>query len=399
MKNIRDLAMSRKEYAISLRRELHRHPELSFHENKTSARVLSELKQMGIFCRLVTETGVVAEIKGGRPGGIVALRADMDALEIEETTGLAFQSENKGVMHACGHDIHTAALVTAAGMLNEIKDELPGTVRLIFQPAEEMVQGAVAMMNQDPFMLEVDAVVGLHVTPEYPAGTMVFRDGGLMFAGEMFRITVEGKSGHGSQPNLSIDALLAASAIVMNSQSIISREQDPREAAVLTICTMQSGTRHNIMAGSAQMTGTLRCYSETIRTEIKDALCRVAEDTAKAYRASAEVKYDMYVPPVINDPQIGKILRKSAEKVISPERIAQGAAQTASDDFSYYLEKAPGYYVFIGCGDENVKERPMLHNSGFCADESCLPVAAAAYVQFALDLLTSKYGHRELGGK
>lgn len=387
MKAIRELAEERREYSVSVRREIHRHPELSFQEKKTSELVKRELERMGIPCRRVADTGIVGEIKGRRPGKTIVLRADMDALEITETAEVDFASEKTGVMHACGHDIHTASLLTAADILNSVRSEFDGTVKLVFQPAEELVLGAVAMMKEDSFMEGADAVIGLHVTPHEPAGTIVLRDGGLMFAGEMFKITVTGKSGHGSQPSTAVDALLAASAIVMNSQAIISREQDARAAAVLTICTMNAGTRHNIIAGEAEMKGTLRCYSEEQRNALREALTRVSEETAKVFRASARVDFDMYVPPVVNDASIGTVLRKSAAKIAEEACIAEGEKQTGSDDFAYYQQKAPGYYVFVGCGDADPGRRYPHHNSNFYADENCLPAAAAIYAQAALDLL------------
>ena len=248
-------------------------------EFETAALVKQELDNTGIPWTAVGETGVIGEIEGTKEGDgkVIAFRADMDALEIMEATGAEFTSTRPGIMHACGHDIHTASLLTIAKRLFAERKNFSGKVKLIFQPAEELVSGASFMIEKNDFIKDVNAVVGYHVMPFLETGTVGLRDGGLMFAGESFKICVKGKSGHGAQPQGSIDALLAASAIVLNAQSIISHETDPRENAVITICTMKSGTRLNIISDFTEMTGTIRCYTEEKRNELREALNRVVK--------------------------------------------------------------------------------------------------------------------------
>ena len=378
-------------YSISLRQRIHRNPELSFEEYETAALIKEELERMGVAWESVTETGIVATICGNVPpcrgkSKTIALRADMDALSITELTDVPFHSEVQGKMHACGHDLHVAMLLTAAKLLQQHRDQFCGTVKMIFQPAEEMVSGAKAMMAANPFFDGVDCVIGMHVMPSLLMGELGFHDGGFMFGGERFRIVIDGKSSHGSMPHTCVDALLAASAVVVNAQSIISENLPAKDSGVLTICTMKAGTRHNILAGHAEMMGTTRYYNEKERNLLKETLDRVVHCTAETFGARGHVVWDQDVPAVENDPVIGKILRTAAEKIVGEDHILEIGKQTGSDDFSYFSSKVPGYYLWLGCGWSD-KENPMIHNEYFNPDENCMPIGAAVYVQAVMDFL------------
>ncbi|MDD7347197.1 MAG: M20 family metallopeptidase [Clostridiales bacterium] len=377
-------------YAKGIRERIHKNPELSFKEFETSSLVKHELDNMKIPWTAVGKTGIVGEITGTKSecGKVIAFRADMDALEITETTGAEFASERPGIMHACGHDIHTASLLAIAKILESERNNFSGKIKLIFQPAEELVLGASSMMKENDFIKDVSAVVGYHVMPFLETGTVGLRDGGLMFAGEGFKIFVKGKAGHGAQPKGSIDALLAASAIVLNTQSIISHDTDPRESAVVTICTMKSGTRHNIISDFTEMAGTIRCYTEEKRSELRKDLERIVKNTAEAYGAEGWVEWSMYVPPVYNDKELGKTIRNCCQKVLGEQGVIDCDGLTQSDDFSYYQQKTSGYYILIGCTPAN-SSYVDIHSPDFLPDDNCIPYITACCVETALALLNN----------
>lgn len=388
MKDIRKMAEENLDYMIKLRRDFHMYPELSFKEFRTADKISEELTKMNIEHKRVTDTGIVAQIKGSQPGKTVALRADIDALEIIEKTGLDYSSKNEGIMHACGHDVHTASLLGAAKIINEMKNELNGTVKLIFQPGEETVTGAPKMIKADNFMDDVNAVFAIHNVPDLDCGNVYVREGGMMFAGEGFTIRVKGVGGHGATPHLAKDALLAASHIVVAIQNIIPTEIDSRDVGVITIGEAKAGTRFNIIADYAEMKGTYRCYTKEVENIIKAAMTRIVENTAKACGLEASIEFSMYVPPVTNDETIGKIVRASAAKIIKGnEKVENHPGATGSDDFAYFLEKAPGYYAFVGSGVSDKSKRASVHSSNMVVDEKHMEVIASLHAQFALDFL------------
>lgn len=371
-------------FMTALRKEFHMHPELGFKEFNTAELIKNELSRMGIQYRCVAGTGIAADIPGGTAGKTVALRADIDALAIQEQGESEFKSQTPGVMHACGHDGHTAALLGAAKLLNEQREKLNGRVRLIFQPAEELVSGAQAMLKEN-ILQDVDGVFALHLFPDYPCGTIGWKNGPIFSTGEKFTIEVTGAGGHGAQPHKTVDALLVSSAIVLNLQSILSREIDPKKFAVTTVGQLESGSACNIIAGSAVIVGTLRCYEDDVYKIIRDAIVRIAEHTAKAYRAEAKVAYTDFTPAVVNDGTAVAILRDAAAKVAGDKNVFEAEASTASDDASYFLLDKPGCYAFVGCRDS--KSAYPIHHPGYSMNEVCLPVACALYTQYAIDYL------------
>ena len=393
MNDILKEARSLFDYSQEIRRTIHQNPELSFEEYETSALVKRELDSFKIPWIAVGETGIVATITGRKAASgkrkVVALRADMDALTIEEEADVAFKSKIEGKMHACGHDLHTTSLLTAARLLDRHRDDFGGTVKLIFQPAEEMVRGAEMMMKENSFIKDVDCIVGMHVMPFLKTGCLGFKDDGFMFGGEYFEISVKGKAGHGSQPETAVDALLAASAIVQNSKSITSQEISALDSVVLTICTMEAGTRLNIIAENAKMTGTIRFLEEKDRKNLKASLERITKATAETFSAQGQVRWDMYVPAVQNDSKLGSCLRKIAEQLVGKDNLEELRPLTSSEDFAYFAQQVPGYFVILGCGNEG-SENPPVHSGLFNPNEECLPIGAAAYAQFAIDLLEER---------
>lgn len=384
--NIKELAKQYEPYITDMRREFHMHPETSLHEERTGARVAEELEKMGIPYVRIAGTGVLGTIKGKFPGKTIALRADMDALEITEKTGLPFKSQNEGVMHACGHDSHTAMLLGGAKILNEIKDRLHGTVKLVFQPAEEVAQGAKRMIAEGA-MEGVDEIFGMHVMGDLPAGKIALHAGPLMAAVDMFKLTVKGRGGHGSMPNLGVDAVAAASAVVMNLQTIASREISPMEPVVVSVGKFVSGTRFNILADEAVLEGTVRCFSHQVRSQIPEAIERIAKSTAASYRAEAELEYTLLTAPVINIESSVVRARKSVASILSEDAFVDVSPTTGGEDFSEYMVNTPGVFAFIGVGNEEKDTCYSIHHPKFTVDEDMLKIGSALHAQYAWDFL------------
>ncbi|WZL72936.1 M20 family metallopeptidase [Clostridiaceae bacterium 35-E11] len=387
--NIKELAKQNKDYVIDLRREFHMHPEPSWKEERTSQRVKEELEKMGIPFSPVAGTGVVATIKGNQEGKTIALRADMDALQVKECNEVPYKSQNEGIMHACGHDGHTAMLLGAAQVLNACKDEIKGTVKLFFQPAEELAQGAKKMIEEG-VMEGVDGVFGIHLWSDIPAGTVSVEEGPRMASADMFTIRVKGKGGHGSLPHQGVDAVVAASAIVMNLQSVVSREISPLESAVVSVGTFHSGTRFNVIANAAELEGTTRCFNPQIREALPKMLERIAQNTAKSYRAETQIEYNFATPPTINDAGCSKLAEKAVEKILSKESVIKMEKVTGGEDFAMFAEKAPAVMAFVGIRNEEKEAHYPHHHERFNMDEDALEIGTALYAQYALDFLMEK---------
>ncbi len=384
---IRDLAEQYKEYIVDLRREFHMHPEVSWQEIRTSGRVKEELAKMGVPYKEIAKTGVMAVIKGKYEGKTVALRADMDALQVKEQNKVPYCSKNVGVMHACGHDGHTAMLLGAAKMLNEMKDDMKGTVRLFFQPAEEMAEGAYAMVKEG-CMDGVDEVFGIHLWSDLEKGEISVEAGPRMASADLFKIKVKGKGGHGSLPHQGIDAVVASSAIVMNLQSIVSREISPLESAVVSVGVLNSGTRFNVIASEAVLEGTTRCFSPDIRERFPKMMERIIESTAESYRAEAQLEYTLGTPPTINDATSSERAIKTIEKLFGTDAVSLMEKVTGGEDFAVYLEKAPGAIAFVGVRNDEKESNYPHHHERFNIDEDALEMGAALYAQYALDFLS-----------
>lgn len=382
--NITDLAAKYGEYQIQMRRAFHLKPEVSGKEYETSKLVKAELDKIGVEWRdCGLETGVLATIKGEKPGKTVLLRADMDALTVVEETGLPFASENPGVMHACGHDGHTSMLLTAAHILNDMRSDLCGTVKLAFQPAEEIGAGAKSMIEQGA-LDGVDGCFGMHVWPGVPTGTASCLAGPRMASADQFFIDVKGRGGHGSAPHQCVDAVTVSAAIVNNLQTIVSREIDPVDPGVITVGTMEVGSRWNVVAENGHMEGTTRCFSNEIWSIFPESIERIVEGTAQAMRAEAKLTYNRLVPPTINDPEVAALAIKTIEKILGEGKHIPTDRVTGGEDFAYFMQKVPGAIAFLGISAPDEEVFP-LHSGRMKLDESALIKGAMLYAQFALD--------------
>ncbi|ABR49091.1 amidohydrolase [Alkaliphilus metalliredigens QYMF] len=386
---IKDVVKKYNDYVIQMRRDFHMNPESSWEEFRTSGIVKAELDKLSIPYISVAGTGVVATIKGIGAGKIVALRADMDALEIEETNDVPYKSKFPGKMHACGHDGHTAMLLGAAKVFNEMKHEINGTVKLIFQPAEEVAAGARKMLDESNFMDDVDGSFAIHLWSGIEVGKISIEAGPRMASADIFEIIINGKSGHGSMPHQAIDAVVAASAVVMDLQSVVSREFSPLDSVVLSIGSFHAGTRFNIIANKAILSGTTRCFKNKIRDMLPSVMERIVKNTAASYRAEATLKYTPGTPPTINDPTCAKIAAGSVEKILGENGVVEMEKTTGGEDFALFLNKAPGVMAFVGMRNEEKDACYAHHHERFNMDEDALEIGTALYVQYALDFLNN----------
>ena len=381
------LAQQHQEYCIAMRRHFHAHPEVSFEEFETSKRIQKELTEMGIEWRLCgSKTGILARIDGKKPGKTVMLRADMDALTVQEETHCSYASQNNGVMHACGHDCHIAMLLTAARILKSMQNDLAGSVVLLFQPAEELGAGAKTMVA-DGALEGVDGAFAMHVWSDIPAGQCCLLTGPCMASGDRFLIDIIGKSGHGATPHLTHDAVVIASSVVQNLQTIVSREISPIQSAVVTVGVLQAGTRWNVIAGTAHLEGTTRCFDRDVWNQLPEKIERIATQTAAAMGAQAKCEYRRMVPPTINDAHMADLFRQSARKVLGPDACIDYEKTLAGEDFAYYQEKVPGAMAFLGVANPELDAVWPQHHGKYQVDESALIKGALWYCQSAIDFL------------
>ncbi|AMQ04682.1 M20 metallopeptidase family protein [Sporosarcina psychrophila] len=380
---IKDAITNYSDELTALRRKLHSEPELSFEEVKTTAFVCAYLDELGIPYRKTEPTGVIAEIKGAAGGKTVALRGDMDALSVEQlNTHVPYASKIEGKMHACGHDAHTSMLLIAAKALSDVKDELPGNVRLLFQPAEEIAQGAKAMVDQGA-MDGVDNVFGIHIWSQMPTHKVSCTPGPSFAAADIFKVHFTGKGGHGAMPQDCIDAALVASSFVMNVQTVVSRTIDPQQAAVLTVGKMEVGTRFNIIAENALIEGTVRTFNQDVRDQIETSISQYAKSVADMFGATAEVEYIRGTEPVINDEESANLVQQVAAEAFGPDVVYDEKPTMGAEDFSFFLDKAPGSFALVGSGNPEKDTEWSHHHGNFDIDEDALVTGAELYAQYA----------------
>lgn len=385
---INELIKRNKDYVINLRREFHKKPEASFKEFNTSKRIKEELDKMEIEYVSCASTGVVATIKGNHPGKTVALRADIDALCVRELNNIEYKSQVEDMMHACGHDGHTSMLLGAAKILCELKDEIHGTIKLLFQPAEEIGEGAKAMIN-DGALDNVDSIFGIHLWSNIDVGKISVEAGPRMASADWFKINITGKGGHGSAPHECIDALVVASSIVMNLQNIVSRQVNPLEPLVLSIGMLNAGSRFNVIAEDAYMEGSCRCFNPELRRELPAMMDRIINNIAQGYGAKASLEYNFILPATINDAACSAIAENSAKKIVGYENVIKFEKVTGSEDFSYYMDLAPGALAFVGCKNEEKSACYSHHSGNFNIDEDALEIGTELYINYAIDYLMS----------
>lgn len=379
--DIRKLAREVQPEVIAFRRDLHQHPEASLQEFRTTDRIAEELDKMGVTYRRLDPTGIIAEIEGKGPGKRVALRGDIDALSITEKTELPFASVNDGFMHACGHDTHTAMLLGAVKVLNGLRDSFNGTVRFIFQPAEEIGKGAKLAIKQGA-LENVDSIFGIHIVAQMPVGIIGGNEGPLTAATDQFKIVMKGKACHGAMPETGVDAVVAGSALVMNLQTMVSREFAPGDPLVVTVGSFHSGTRFNIVAGEAVLEGTIRSFSRETHAKLPGVVERIAKETAATFRAEAEVEYDSITDVLINDHDMTELGFAAARKITDEAHIIRLNKQMGGEDFAEYTAYAPASFYMLG-GGGNAPQ----HSDHFVIEEEAFETGVALYTQIALDAL------------
>lgn len=387
---VKELVAKYQDYVRDLRRHFHQYPELSYEEQETTKFIAAELDKMGIPYEINPEknTGIVAVIKGPHDGKCVALRSDMDALPVQEINTFDFKSKVDGKMHACGHDGHMAVLLGAARMLVDLKDEICGTVYLVFQPAEENGTGSTYMMRFGDWFEKADTMFGGHIWLDLPAGQVSIEEGERMAAADEFYITVHGSPGHGSQPQQTVDAVVVASAIVMNLQTVVSRNINPIDSATITVGGIKSDTyRFNIIAGEAYMAGTTRYFNRDILPGMKERMKAVVENTAKAFGATAELDYREMVPPVVNDPECSRIAAGAVTKAMGSGALAKMRKITGGEDFGFYMKYKPCCFAFFGLYNEAIGACHSHHSNNFNLDDSVISGASGVYAQYAIDWL------------
>ena len=388
MENVIKCGKERESYLIALRRELHRRPELALREYETAAVIERELDKAGVEHRRIGATGVLGVLRGAAPGESVALRADIDALPIQEESGAAYRSETDGVMHACGHDAHTACLLGAAGILAERRDAFSGEVRLIFQPAEERGGGAADFLSAGT-LHGVRRVFGLHVAPDLPAGTVGITPGLNNAAVDHFRIRIHGKSAHVAAPQLGADALYAASQIVVAVQGLVARRTSPTEPVILGIGKLNAGTTYNAVAEYAELEGTTRTVSQRARLEARERIDETARHIAAVSGAEAETVWTGICSALVNAPEVCAEAQAVARE-LGFSVVGNRPLSLSGDNFAEYLSQVPGCYAYLGTSNAALPNTLAgIHNSHFDLDESALATGAALYAACALRWLTN----------
>ncbi|MBQ6856869.1 MAG: amidohydrolase [Lachnospiraceae bacterium] len=390
MGNIVESAKALMPKLVEIRRDFHMYPEVSAHEVETSKKVAAYLREMG--CDEVIEHvngyGVIGVVKGTQEGAVVGLRADMDALQMQELNEVEYKSKVDGVMHSCGHDVHTAGLVGAAKLLCERREEIHGTVKLIFQPAEELspIGGSKGMLESG-YLDDVKAVYGLHVWPDLPHGKVGVKSGPLMAATDHFTIKIKGKTAHGAKPNQGIDAVVLGAQFVMAAQTFVSRQVDPLDSAVVTFGIFNAGTRYNIIAGECVLDGTVRTLNPETRVMVEDSMRKLLDAICLQSGATAEIVYGHGYPALMNHEKDAAHIRKTVVDLFGEDAVVdvKNPAMPA-EDFSYYTQEKEGCFVWLGTAREGETPWP-LHNSRFDVDEDILWRGASLLAQTAIDYL------------
>ena len=386
---IKDESKSISDWIIKIRREIHEHPELMYEEFKTSELIRRELDKLNItYKHPVAETGVLASIGNGN-GPCVALRADMDALPIHEETDVPFKSKIDGKMHACGHDCHVSMLLGAAKLLKEKENQINGTIKLLFQPAEEGGAGGKLMREEGALENpEVERIFGLHVWPQMPTGQIGSREGTFLAATTFLDLTVKGVGGHAAVPHLTRDPVLTSAQIITNLQSIISRELDPLDSGVVSISAIQGGQAANVIPPEVKILGTLRSLTMDGLKKLQTRVKEIAENVAKAHECEAIVEYPGNdYPPTVNDGEMWEFAKKIGNDILGEENVSDLDAVMGGEDFAYYTEKVKGCFVVLGMNNPDIDATYSVHHPMFKADEDALHIGTALHTIFALKSL------------
>jgi amidohydrolase len=386
--NIEEIKQATKdieEQLIEWRRHLHENPEVAFEEVETSQFIYDTLHEFEhLEVTRPTKTSVMARLIGSEEGKTIAIRADIDALPVEEETGLPFASKNTGKMHACGHDGHTAILLGTAKILSTIQDQIKGEVRFIFQPAEEVFPGGALEMVNAGVMEGVDLVIGNHLWSPIETGKIGILGGPVMAASDTFEITIKGKAGHAGLPHEAVDAVTIASQVVTNLQQIVARNVDPLDSLVLSVTKIHGGTAMNVLPGAVEIGGTVRLFDKDVREETKKKMEQIIKGITEAHGAAYTFDYHDGPDPVINDEEIAEVVKESAGELFGENVLADIRPTMASEDFSGYLSEAPGVFYFLGVGDPEKGTDYPHHHSKFNIDEDMIPVGVNLFVHTAL---------------
>ena len=374
---------------VKWRRKIHKNPELGFEEYGTSKFIAEKLTEFGIEYDRVCETGIVGLIRGGKPGKTLAIRADIDALALTEKNDVSYKSQNKGAMHACGHDGHTAILLGTAKLLSEMKEDLKGNVKLIFQPAEEGPGGAQPMVEagvmEDP---KVDYIIALHINPGIEAGKVGVKEGILLAAPDSFEITVKGKGAHGARPEEGVDPIIIGSQIVIGLQQIKSRETKALNPLVISVGSFHSGEAFNAIPEEAKIAGTVRTFDNKLRKRVKKRIEEVVKNITKAFNADYDYKYDFYYPPAYNDPKVTELMRQVIRDKLGENSLYEiPEPSMGGDDFAYFVQKTPGTYMRLGTKNEKKGITNSLHSPFFNIDEDILKQGVKLFVHGTLKIL------------
>ncbi|MCX7781346.1 MAG: amidohydrolase [Negativicutes bacterium] len=384
---IKQTVQQNQDYVIALRRHFRMNPETGGEEFRTQEKILAELKSLGIEARKAAGTGVIAEIRGARPGKTVAIRADIDALPIQDEIEQPYRSRISGRCHACGHDAHTAMALGVAKSLNTMRENITGNIRLLFQPSEEKFPGGALAMIEDGAMDGVDAVFGAHVWQPFAAGTAGISYGRTMASPDEYTITIQGKGGHGSMPQQTVDPLLVGAQIVLALKTIVGANVDPLEQAVVSLGMFKAGEVFNIIPDTAVLKGTVRTFDHAVRMSIFDRIEQIVRGMCAANGATYTFDKFLGYPPVINDPNIAAIAAAAAGETLGKAAVFEMKPVMGGEDFSYYQQKAPGAFLFIGVGN---KEKGLIHphhHPKFDIDETALVYGCEIMARTALKLL------------
>lgn len=374
-----------------IRRHIHRNPELSFQEFETSKYIKSQLAELGIESRIIGKTGVVATI--GKGNKCVGLRADIDALPIKEETNLEYASQNDGVMHACGHDMHTTMLIAAAELLKEMEDELDGVVKLIFQPGEEKLPGGASILIEEGVLEnpKVDAIFGQHIYPGESIGTVSLNSGPVMGAPDELYFTIKGKSTHAAQPQLGNDPILAASQLIVHFQTLLTKFRDPIEAGVLSITSIMGGDATNIIPDEVKLMGTLRSFDENWRNEMHKLIYENSKRLCEMYGCGIEIDIRKGYPPVINDEELTKLTIENSKSIVGVDNTIEFVPKMWGEDFAFYGQNIPATFWFVGVRPRDMETMPALHNSKLAPSENAMPIGTTMLVTAALNYLGGNY--------
>lgn len=382
--NIYTLAKTHHAWAVSLRRHFHMHPEITGSEYQTQAKLLAVLQELHIDCRPAAKTGVLAEIKCAHPGKTIAIRADIDALPIQDACGKPYQSQNAGVCHACGHDGHIAVGLGTLRIIHALRNQLSGTFRFLFQPNEEQFPSGALAMVKDGALENVQAIIGAHIWQPLQLGTIGVTYGNIMAAPDKFKITIQGKGGHGSMPHQTVDPTLIAAQMILALNTIVSRSIDPLKLAVVSVGAMHAGTVFNIIPETATIEGTVRSFDKEVRQQIFDRIQTIADGICQANAATAQVETLFGHPAIVNVPEYSKAIATATGNCHTPIKAVEVPPVMCGEDFSHYLNVVPGAFFFIGTGTEEIIY--PHHHPKFDLDERSILYGMEVMTRTAIDL-------------